>query len=208
LSRAHFSGDQAVKWDYTPCSSMPDNTSSHGMAWLLFALLTVVSWGVYGVFLHTGQVAMSDPVNGRYKAFLFVGIAYFLTAVLAPLVMLVVSGASWNFPPKGAWWSLLAGIVGAIGAFGVLLAFGAKGTPAVVMSIVFAGAPIVNAIVALMLHPPAGGWGAIKPQFYLGIVLAAAGGCLVTFFKPPAAPARTQTGSAHMTPATPTGVKN
>ena len=34
--------------------------------------------------------------------------------------------------------------MGAIGAFGVLLAFGAKGTPAVVMSIVFAGAPVVS----------------------------------------------------------------
>ena len=49
--------------------------------------MTVVSWGVYGAFLHTGQMGMSDAANGRYKAFLFVGIAYFLTAVLAPLVM-------------------------------------------------------------------------------------------------------------------------
>jgi hypothetical protein len=81
-------------------------------------------------------------------------------------------------------WSLVAGIVGAIGAFGVLLAFGAKGTPAVVMSIVFAGAPVVNALYSLMLHPPAGGWSSIKPQFYLGILLAALGGCLVTFYKP------------------------
>jgi len=71
----------------------------------------------------------------------------------------------------------------------VLLAFGAKGTPAVVMSIVFAGAPVVNALYSLMLHPPAGGWGSIRPQFYLGIVLAALGGCLVTFYKPnPPAP--------------------
>lgn len=157
----------------------------------MFALLTVVSWGVYGIFLHTGQVAMGDPVNGRYKAFLFVGIAYFLTAVLAPLAVLMAKGASWSYPAKGMTWSLIAGIVGAIGAFGVLLAFGAKGTPAVVMSIVFAGAPIVNAVVALMQHPPAGGYGSIKPQFYLGIVLAAVGGFLVTRFKPaPAAPTK------------------
>ncbi|MBI2950373.1 MAG: hypothetical protein HYY23_22320, partial [Verrucomicrobia bacterium] len=91
-------------------------------------MLTVASWGVYGVFLHTGQMAMSDPVNGRYKAFLFVGIAYFLTAVLAPLAVLLAKGASWSYPAKGMWWSLIAGIVGAVGAFGVLLAFGAKGT--------------------------------------------------------------------------------
>src|SRR3954451_2579462 len=120
---------------------MIDNSNHHGTALLLFSLLTVASWGVYGIFLHTGQMAMGDPVNGRYKAFLFVGIAYFLTAVLAPLALLVAKGASWAYPARGMGWSLVAGIVGAVGAFGVLLAFGAKGTPAVVMSIVFAAAP-------------------------------------------------------------------
>src|SRR6059036_4043965 len=169
---------------------MNDSPSSPGYTWLAFTLLTVVTWGVYGILLHKGQVLMGDPVNGRYKAFLFVGIAYFLTAVLAPLALLLAKGAAFSgYTGRGMWWSLIAGIVGAIGAFGVLLAFGAKGTPAVVMSIVFAGAPVVNAIYSLMLHPPAGGWGSIRPQFYLGIVLAALGGCLVTFYKPnPPAP--------------------
>ena len=159
------------------------------MTWLVFALLTVVSWGVYGLFLHTGQLGMGDPVNGRYKAFLFVGIAYFLVAVLAPFLLLVLSGANWSYPVKGMAWSLIAGIAGAIGAFGVLLAFGAKGSPAVVMSIVFAGAPIVNAIVSIATHPPAGGFGSIRAPFWLGIVLAAVGGMLVTYYKPaPPAP--------------------
>jgi len=162
------------------------------MTWLAFALLTVVSWGVYGIFLHTGQLSMQDPVNGRYKAFLFVGIAYFLVAVLAPIVMLSLSGASWSYPMKGMVWSLIAGIVGAVGAFGVLLAFGAKGNPAVVMTIVFSGAPVVNAIVALVQHPPAGGWGTVRAPFWLGIVLAVTGGALVTKFKPaPPAPKKT-----------------
>ena len=107
------------------------------LAWLIFSLMTVLSWGVYGVLLHSGQLGMSDPVNGRYKAFLFVGIAYFLTAVLAPLGVLALNGASWRFPVSGMWWSLVAGIAGAVGAFCVLLAFGAKGSPAAVMSIVF-----------------------------------------------------------------------
>ncbi len=163
---------------------MSPDSSNVGFTWLYWALLTVASWGVYGVFLHTGQVNMGDPVNGRYKAFLLVGVAYFLTAVLAPLAVLVAKGATWSYPAKGLWWSLIAGIVGAIGAFGVLLAFGAKGTPAVVMSIVFAGAPIVNAVYSLYLHPPAGGLGSIRPQFFLGIILAAVGGCLVTLYKP------------------------
>jgi hypothetical protein len=152
------------------------------MTWLAFALMTVASWGVYGIFLHKGQVLMSDPVNGRYKAFLFVGLAYFLTAVLAPIGGLVLNRASWDMPASGMTWSLIAGIVGAIGAFCVLLAFGAKGTPAVVMTIVFAGAPIVNAVVDVTLNR---NWGNVKWPLFLGILLAAAGGGLAAYFKPP-----------------------
>src|ERR1051325_10489282 len=163
---------------------MSPNSSNVGLTWLFYSLLTVVSWGVYGIFLHTGQMNMADPVNGRYKAFLFVGIAYFLTGVLAPLAVLMMNGAAMKFPVAGMGWSLIAGIVGAIGAFCVLLAFGAKGAPAVVMSIVFAGAPVVNAIVALAMHPPAGGWSAVRWQFVAGILLAALGGCLVTLYRP------------------------
>jgi len=164
---------------------MPDtNASQSSITWLIFALMTVVSWGLYGVFLHSGQMGMSDPVNGRYKAFLFVGIAYLITAVVGPAIMLIANGATWSMPAKGMGWSLLAGTVGALGAFCVLLAFGAKGTPNVVMAIVFAGAPIVNAIVALAWHPPAGGFGAMRWQFIAGILLAAVGGFLVTKYKP------------------------
>jgi hypothetical protein len=167
----------------------PNTAGPQGLGWLFFSLSTVICWGLYGVFLHTGQGAMNDPVNGRYKAFLFVGLAYFITAVLAPLAVLLVKGAAWSFPARGIAWSLVAGIVGAAGAFGVLLAFGAKGAPAVVMSIVFAGAPVVNALYSLLLHPPAGGWLKLPWQFALGLALAAAGGCLVTLYKPaPVAP--------------------
>ncbi|MCZ6633851.1 MAG: hypothetical protein O7G87_10620, partial [bacterium] len=161
-----------------------EHASSSGLTWLVFALMTVGAWGLYGIFLHTGQMGMADPVNGRYKAFLFVGVAYLLTAVIGSIIVLVMNGSDWVFPMRGLTWSLLAGIVGAIGAFGVLLAFGAKGTPAVVMSIVFAGAPMVNAVVSLVLHPPSGGWGSLNWQFVMGILLAAVGGCLVTLFKP------------------------
>ncbi len=161
-----------------------ENVSSPGMTWLIFAMMTVCSWGVYGVLLHTGQLSMGDAVNGRYKAYLFVGVAYLLTAVLGSIVVLLVNGATWSFPVTGMAWSTLAGIAGALGALGVLLAFGAKGMPSVVMSIVFAGAPIVNAFVAMAVHPPAGGLASLNWQFVLGILLAALGGCLVSLFRP------------------------
>ncbi|MHC4512080.1 MAG: hypothetical protein ACYTKC_12980 [Planctomycetota bacterium] len=169
---------------------MPDESKN---LWLTFALLTVVCWGLYGIFLHAGQVGMRDPENGRYKAFFWVGVAYFLFAVLAPAGILVANGASWAMPGKALWLSLIAGVLGAVGAFGVLLAFGAKGHPAVVMSIIFAGAPIVNAFVALSLHPPAGGLSSLRWQFVAGIVLAAVGGMMVTLYKPAPGPARPAT---------------
>lgn len=178
---------------------MTGTTSNQtSLTWLIFALLTVACWGVYGVLLHKGQTLMQpaggaklDPTILRYKAFLFVGLAYFLTAVLLPLILLMAKGEAFSgYTAQGSWWSLIAGIAGAAGAFGVLLAFGSKGTPAVVMSIVFAGAPVVNAVYSMVQHPPAGGWGAVKWQFYLGIALAAAGGCLVSYFKPGPAPAK------------------
>lgn len=162
---------------------MPSDGQSTS-TWVLYALMTVVCWGVYGILLHTGQLGMSDPQQGRYKAFFWVGVAYFLVAILAPAAILVANGASWDMPAKGIWWSLFAGVAGAIGAFGVLLAFGAKGHPAVVMSIIFAGAPIVNAVIALMIHPPAGGLGSLRWQFIVGILLAALGGTMVTLYKP------------------------
>lgn len=165
------------------------NADSPGLTWLIFALMTVASWGLYGVFLHSGQVGMADAINGRYKAFLFVGIAYLLVAVIGSIIMLFIGGADWSFTGKGMWWSLIAGVVGAVGAFCVLLAFGAKGSPAVVMSIIFAGAPIVNAIVAFMMHPPPGGFSNLRWQFIAGILLAALGGFLVTMYRPGAAPA-------------------
>ena len=71
------------------------------MNWLFFALLTVVYWGIYGVFLHKGQVGMADQNNGRYMAFLYVGIAYFLVAVLGPIVVLKLQGGRldfWSYP--------------------------------------------------------------------------------------------------------------
>lgn len=173
--------------------------SSPGFTWLIFALITVLSWGLYGVALHTGQIGMADPVNGRYKAFFVVGIAYFLTAMLGSALVLWMNGATWAFPMKGVAWSLFAGLVGSIGAFFVLLAFGAKGSPAVVMSIVFAGAPIVNAITAISLHPPAGGFGSLRWQFIFGILLAAAGGCLVSLYKP--GPAAVKPTTAVATPS-------
>ena len=37
------------------------------MNWLVFALMTVVSWGVYGILLHTGQMGMKGAQSNPAK---------------------------------------------------------------------------------------------------------------------------------------------
>jgi hypothetical protein len=169
---------------------MPADTTSSGNLWLSFALMTVASWGLYGIFLHSGQVAMADPQQGRYKAFLWVGIAYFVIAILGPLLMLLKGGTDWIMPGRGIALSLIAGVLGAVGAFTVLLAFGAGGKPTFVMSIVFAGAPVVNATIGMILHPPPGGWRNVDGRFWAGLLIAIVGASMVTLYKPGPAPAK------------------
>ena len=55
---------------------------------------------------------------------------------------------------------------------------------AAVMPIVFAGAPVINTIVAMTIHPPEGGLKSLPLPFILGCVLAAAGAFMVAKFAP------------------------
>jgi hypothetical protein len=52
------------------------------------------------------------------------------------------------------------------------------------MPIVFAGAPVINTITAMIMHPPQGGVRSLPLPFILGCVLAAAGAFLVARFAP------------------------
>jgi drug/metabolite transporter (DMT)-like permease len=180
------------------------------MNWLVFAVLTVFSWGVYGVLLHKarGNMPMGpEAPHAGLKAFLFVCVAYALIGIAAA-ALLKLRGSNWSFSSGGIKWSLIAGVAGAIGAFTLVLALGAaapiyKGAAAAaVMPIVFAGAPIVNTILAMTLHPPEGGLKSLPPLFLLGCVLAAVGAFLVAKFAPTntggaAKPVPAQTASAN-----------
>lgn len=162
------------------------------MNWLIFALMTVASWGVYGVLLHKGRGNMPmgpEAPHAGLKAFLFVCIAYALIGV-ATAALLKLRGSNWSFSGGGIKWSAVAGVAGAVGAFTLILALGAaaqiyKGAAAAaVMPIVFAGAPIVNTVVAMAVHPPENGWKGLPAPFILGCVLAAGGAFLVAKYAP------------------------
>ncbi|MGH7534588.1 MAG: hypothetical protein ACREMG_03280, partial [Gemmatimonadales bacterium] len=95
------------------------------MGWLLFVLGAVLSWGAYGVALHRGQIALGNPL----RALLCVGAAYFLIAVLVPLVGLSYQGELRGFSRGGTITATLAGGLGALGAVCIIGAFKTGGLP-------------------------------------------------------------------------------
>lgn len=147
------------------------------MIWIIFALGAAISWGLYGPSLHRGQVELGSPL----RALLCVGVAYFLIGVLFPLVALWYQGELGGFNMKGSTLATLGGVLGAVGAICIIFAFKTGGLPTYVMPLVFAGAPIINVLFSMWLHPPKS---APNPLLYVGFVLASLGAGLVLYFKP------------------------
>lgn len=145
--------------------------------WILFVAGAVLSWGAYGVLLHRGQVLLGNPL----KALLCVGVAYFLIGVLVPVAALSAQGGLSNFNSTGLVTATIAGALGAAGAACIIYAFRTGGLPLYVMPLVFGGAPIVNVLVSMAIHPPKS---AINPMLYIGFLLASAGAAMVLYFRP------------------------
>ncbi len=145
---------------------------------LPFVALTFLCWGNYGPLMHHGTVEMQ---GARLTPFIFVGLAYFLIAVVVPMFMLQSKGEKGEWTMTGTIWSLIAGAVGAVGALGIILAFSFRGNPIYVMPLVFGLAPVVNTFVTMFMartYKEAG------PIFYAGVIAAAVGAAGVLFFKP------------------------
>ena len=147
--------------------------------WMLFVLLTVMCWGAYVPMIHHGQMAMGK--GGQLRAFLFVGLAYFVIAVLVPALLLARGVEPREFTRSGMTLATLAGVLGALGALGIIFASKYGGKPIFVAPLVFGGAPIINTFVAMTWDKPQK---APSAWFYIGILLAAAGAALVLRFKP------------------------
>ncbi|MHC5112239.1 MAG: hypothetical protein ACYTHJ_20470 [Planctomycetota bacterium] len=147
--------------------------------WIVFVVCTVLCWGAYVPTLHNGQKALGE--NSALRAFLFVGLAYLLVALLVLGYVMVMGSEPWEFTRRGIGLSTLAGVLGALGALGIVFALKQGGRPVTVAPLVFAGAPIVNTLISMAWHKPA------KPpslMFYLGIVMAAVGAAITLKFKP------------------------
>lgn len=140
--------------------------------------LTAVSWGVYGVLMRNGTANMHQS---HLLPFVWVGVAYCAIAVVAPVIMLRLWGEKGSWTVTGFTWSFVAGIAGALGALGVVLAFAFHGNPIYVMPLVFGGAPVINTFVSMYLS---GTYKQASPLFFAGLILVVAGALCVLIFKP------------------------
>src|SRR5215475_3794433 len=149
------------------------------MVWIIFAIGAALSWGVYGAMLHQGQTKLTSPL----RALLCVGVAYFLIGVIVPVGMMSSQGQlnsqGWN--TFGATTATIAGALGAIGAVCIILAFKNNGLPTYVMPLVFGGAPVINVIVTMVMHPPKN---APNPLLFVGFLLVVLGASMVLYFRP------------------------
>jgi hypothetical protein len=119
--------------------------------------------------------------DSSLRPFICVGMAYFLIAVLVPLGVLNTQGESGRWTISGAFWALTAGVVGAVGALGVIMAFKFRGSPVYVMPLVFGCAPVVNTFVTMLM---ARTYKEARPIFYGGVIIVALGAAGVMYFKP------------------------
>jgi len=164
------------------------------MKWTVYAFIAgaALSWGIYVPLVHDA----TSKLGSNLRAFLMVGVAYFLVAVLIPSIFIFWKGdptvknvAALNWAPSSLTWGLLAGISGAAGALCVIFAVkeaGAAG-PLIVAPLVFAGAPIINTLASLTIFSHGKKFESPSAVFYLGLVLAASGMAMVMLNKPKAA---------------------
>jgi len=163
-----------------------------------FAVITALFWGTYGPILHKGSVYMESYVPkdlakpdaprplGRMRPFLMVGFAYFIIAVVAPILVIQIGGvergagifAGWTM--KGIIWSFAGGAVGALGAFFLIMALN-NGTPVQVMPLVFGIAPVISTGVGMYFNKTLG---QVSPFFFVGMLLVILGAVTILLTAP------------------------
>jgi len=153
------------------------------MVWAIFAIGAALSWGVYGAMLHQGQMGLGSAQHRGLRALLCVGIAYFVIGVIVPVIGLASQGELklQGFTASGATMATAAGALGAIGAACIIWAFKSGGVPNYVMPLVFGGAPVINVLVTMALHPPKS---SVNPLLYVGMLLVVLGASMVLYFRP------------------------
>ena len=163
----------------------PKGDATDPINWITVGLsiaMAILCWGSYGPFLHLGQSKMG---GSRLRPFCCVGIAYFVIAVMIPIVALESMHSGSGYTAQGMMWSVLAGTAGAMGALGIILAFTFGGKPIFVMPLVFGFAPVINTITSIIEK---GKFESLNGMFALSLLLGISGAVTVLLNAPKSAP--------------------
>jgi hypothetical protein len=168
--------------------------------WWGYVIIAGLAWGTYvPIIFYGGTELTTKPgtIGGRLASILCVGIAYFVMAVVIPVVLMGLrEDAKPEWKSNGLVFSALAGVAGAVGAICVIFASKAAVDEAkleginpatyrvFIAPLIFALAPAINTLLSLVWHPkPGDPWhfGFEVPGWKLpvGILLVAVGTFLV-----------------------------
>jgi hypothetical protein len=208
---------------------MPPSGSGSNV-WLMYVLMAGLCWGTYVPLIAFGGKNLSfgkeNPMAGRYVAFLCVGVAYFVIAVVFPLVRAYYTGHQIipdaqkvgekivSNPNYGLVFACLAGVAGALGALGVIFASATAGPDdrMYIAPLIFTLAPLLNTVVSLFWHPTATNpfhFGAPEQmpswKLFVGVILVGVGAGLILLSKeemekPAVAPSTVAVAPASPTP--------
>lgn len=183
----------------------------NNIPWWGYVVLAGLAWGTYVPLIFFGGQMLS-PLNaqgqavgigGRLASILSVGVAYFVMAVLVPVVLMGIrDDAKADWRTVGLVFSGLAGVAGAVGAICVIFASKAAVEAAKIEGVnpatyrvyiaplIFCLAPLINTLLSMVWHPDpkTGEWSVFHLdlpgwKLWLGIVLVATGTFLVLMSK-------------------------
>lgn len=186
-------------WAFARSWGLPMN-----IPWWGYVVGAGLAWGTYVPLVFYGGTELTTrpgTIGGRLASILCVGVAYFVLAVLVPVLLMATrDDAKPEWKTTGLVFSALAGVAGAVGAICVIFASkaavdAARGEgidPATyriyIAPLIFALAPLINTLLSLVWHPKPGdpwsfGFEVPAWQLPVGIVFVAVGTFLVLYSK-------------------------
>lgn len=141
-------------------------------------VLSGVCWGGYGPLLKRSGLRMH---GSRLRPLLAMGLSFLAAAVVLPTVVLLSYGEDGGWTMLGTTFSLLAGVVAAVGAVGIVLALISGGRPTLSMAAVFGAAPLVSIAGSLTAQQA---WAYTSSVYAAATALLVAGVVLVLLFPP------------------------
>ena len=115
----------------------------HLPAWLIYALIALIFWGITGVTQKLSTNAISTQLSFLWFTIAFVPIA---------LVILATMPLDWHLKPKVFWLAVVGGALNGLGAFTSFAALESGGKASIVIPLVYLY-PLVTILLALVfLH--------------------------------------------------------